>query len=40
MKRGYVIDRGLMNRGMGVFLDYLVMGAVAAINIPGHRKQY
>ena len=34
MKRGYVIDRGLMNRGMGVFLDYLVMGAVAAISIP------
>lgn len=34
MKRGYLIDRGLMNRGMGVFLDYLVMGAIAAISVP------
>ncbi len=32
--RGYVIDRGLMTRGMGVFLDYLVIGAIAAISIP------
>ena len=31
--RGYVIDKGLMNRGMGVFLDFLIMGAVAAISL-------
>lgn len=32
-KTAYVIDTGLMTRGMGVFLDYLVVGAVAAISI-------
>ncbi|MAG21163.1 MAG: hypothetical protein QGG85_07130 [Candidatus Marinimicrobia bacterium] len=31
--RSYVIDRGLMTRAMGVFLDYMVVGAVAAISI-------
>lgn len=31
--RSHVIDRGLMNRSMGVFLDYLVVGAVAAISV-------
>jgi len=31
--RSYVIDKGLMNRSMGVFLDFLVIGAVAAISI-------
>ncbi len=31
--RSYVIDKGLMTRGMGVFLDYLVVGAIAAISI-------
>lgn len=30
--RSYVIDSGLMTRAMGVFLDYLVVGAVAAIS--------
>jgi len=30
--RAYVIDKGLMNRSMGVFLDFLVIGAVAAIS--------
>jgi ESS family glutamate:Na+ symporter len=30
--RSHVIDRGLMTRSMGVFLDYLVVGAVAAIS--------
>lgn len=30
--RSYIIDSGLMTRGMGVFLDYLVVGAVAAIS--------
>ncbi len=30
--RSYVIDKGLMNRSMGVFLDFLVIGAVAAIS--------
>ncbi len=33
MKISYVIDTGLMTRGMGVFLDYLVVGAIAAISI-------
>ena len=32
-KRGYVIDRGLMNRTMGTFLDFLIMGAIAAISV-------
>ncbi len=32
--RAYVIDKGLMNRSMGVFLDFLVIGAVGAISIP------
>ncbi len=32
-KTAYVIDSGLMTRWMGVFLDYLVVGAVAAISI-------
>lgn len=32
-KTSYVIDGGLMTRWMGVFLDYLVVGAVAAISI-------
>lgn len=31
--KSYVIDRGLMTRAMGVFLDYLVVGAVAAISL-------
>ena len=31
--RSYVIDKGLMTRGMGVFLDYLIVGAIAAISI-------
>lgn len=31
--RAYVIDKGLMTRGMGVFLDYLIVGAIAAISI-------
>jgi ESS family glutamate:Na+ symporter len=30
--RSYVIDKGLMNRSMGVFLDFLIIGAVAAIS--------
>ena len=30
--RSYIIDSGLMTRGMGVFLDFLVVGAVAAIS--------
>lgn len=32
--RSYVIDKGLMTRSMGVFLDFLVVGAVAAISMP------
>jgi len=32
-KRGYIIDRGLMSRTMGTFLDFLIMGAVAAISV-------
>ncbi|MFH1852144.1 MAG: sodium/glutamate symporter [Candidatus Neomarinimicrobiota bacterium] len=32
-KTAHVIDKGLMTRWMGVFLDYLVVGAVAAISI-------
>lgn len=31
--RSYVIDKGLMNRSMGVFLDFLVIGAIGAISI-------
>ncbi len=31
--KSYVIDKGLMTRGMGVFLDYLIVGAIAAISI-------
>lgn len=31
--RGYIIDPGLMTRGMGLFLDYLVVGAIAGISI-------
>jgi ESS family glutamate:Na+ symporter len=31
--RSYLIDRGLMTRSMGVFLDFLVVGAVAAISL-------
>lgn len=31
--RSYVIDRGLMSRSMGTFLDFLVVGAVAAISL-------
>ncbi len=31
--RGYVVDSGLMTRGMGLFLDYLVVGAIAGISI-------
>jgi len=31
--RGYQIDSGLMTRSMGLFLDYLVVGAVAGISI-------
>ncbi len=30
--RGYVVDPGLMTRGMGLFLDYLVVGAIAGIS--------
>ncbi len=29
--RGYLIDRGLMTRAAGVFMDYLVAGSIAAI---------
>ena len=31
--KSYVIDRGLMTRMAGVFVDYLVVGAIAAISI-------
>lgn len=31
--KSYVIDRGLMTRTAGVFVDYLVVGAIAAISI-------
>lgn len=31
--RGYVIDKGLMTRSMGVFLDFLIVGAIAGISI-------
>lgn len=31
--RGYIVDPGLMTRGMGLFLDYLVVGAIAGISI-------
>ncbi len=31
--RSYLIDNGLMTRGMGLFLDYLVVGAIAGISI-------
>lgn len=31
--RAYVVDSGLMTRGMGLFLDYLVVGAIAGISI-------
>lgn len=31
--RSYIIDKGLMTRGMGVFLDYLIVGAIAAISL-------
>lgn len=31
--KSYVIDRGLMTRLAGVFVDYLVVGAVAAISL-------
>lgn len=31
--KGDLIDSGLMTRGMGLFLDYLVVGAVAGISI-------
>lgn len=30
--RAYVVDNGLMTRGMGLFLDYLVVGAIAGIS--------
>ncbi len=32
-KKGDLIDSGLMTRSMGLFLDYLVVGAVAGISI-------
>ena len=32
-KRSYLIDKGLMTRSMGIFLDYLVVGAIAGISI-------
>jgi len=31
--KGYLLDKGLMNRCAGVFVDYLVVGAIAAINL-------
>lgn len=31
--RGYVVDKGLMTRSMGVFLDFLIVGAIAGISI-------
>ncbi len=31
-KKAYLIDSGLMTRGMGLFLDYLVVGAIAGIS--------
>ncbi|NOZ75215.1 MAG: hypothetical protein GXO90_07525, partial [FCB group bacterium] len=31
--RSYLIDKGLMTRGMGLFLDYLVVGAIAGISL-------
>ncbi|RMF10242.1 MAG: hypothetical protein D6762_01950 [Candidatus Neomarinimicrobiota bacterium] len=31
--RSYLIDQGLMTRGMGLFLDYLVVGAIAGISL-------
>lgn len=31
--RAYLIDSGLMTRTMGVFLDFLIVGAVAAISL-------
>lgn len=31
--KAYVIDEGLMTRGMGLFLDYLVVGAIAGISL-------
>jgi len=31
--RGYIIDKGLMTRTMGVFLDFLIVGAIAGISI-------
>ncbi len=31
--KAYVIDEGLMTRGMGIFLDYLVVGAIAGISL-------
>ncbi|NOZ09022.1 MAG: hypothetical protein GXO91_09165, partial [FCB group bacterium] len=31
--KSYLIDNGLMTRGMGLFLDYLVVGAIAGISI-------
>ncbi|MBT3250771.1 MAG: hypothetical protein HN729_11015 [Candidatus Marinimicrobia bacterium] len=30
--KAYLIDNGLMTRGMGLFLDYLVVGAIAGIS--------
>jgi len=32
-KKSYVIDRGLMSRSAGVCMDYLIVGAIAAISI-------
>lgn len=31
--KSYVVDRGLMTRSAGVFVDYLVVGAIAAISL-------
>lgn len=31
--RGYIVDKGLMTRSMGVFLDFLIVGAIAGISI-------
>ncbi len=30
--KAYLIDHGLMTRGMGLFLDYLIVGAIAGIS--------
>ncbi len=32
-KKSYLLDRGLMNRLSGVFVDFLVVGAICAINL-------